>query len=538
MLADVLATGPSPETGLVVSPVSELESELDRKASAIRSYLLHCRSSTEHLGCKPEEFVPLRLVTVGMDGKPPRLVTSRDLPSSVEYTTLSHCWGDQRPLCTTKKSLDELSVEIPSTSIPKTYFEAMRITKICGISYIWIDALCIVQDDEKEWQSQASQMAQVYRGSQVTISATQSSNSTQGCFVSNAQGLRSGEQFFRTWSDESAEKSISVRVYKGDIRSRTTSDCSLNILSTRGWTLQEQLLSLRTVACMRPELHWHCRGSYQTPDGLVFSPREMLDGNPPLHVTSLSSDFLSSPEKISLSWRAIAQDYSGRDLTYPRDKCPALIGIVRYLASLTQDTYILGLWRKTFVRDLAWLRIFDRPSVHSHEGLPSWSWLSCTGIITYEYRGRDHGTNHLQLLDFQVNWTGLPETSKLSSAYVEVRGPVREIPIRQFDEGSNHNPPYFQVFDEDLKHASKTEIPWRCSGQFDTQNTNELGVFTCILLSTRRWDTPYFRVQELFLILEPVGSETEKTYRRIGLASLKGKIPSFDTGHTQTLRLV
>jgi hypothetical protein len=99
----------------------------------------------------PQPFVPSRLVSVGLDGLPLRLIHTKKANGNVnmEYAALSHCWGRLLPLRTTTTTLAQFTQELPPLLIiyiyiyPATFAEAMRIARAAGIPYIWIDALCI-----------------------------------------------------------------------------------------------------------------------------------------------------------------------------------------------------------------------------------------------------------------------------------------------------------------------------------------------------------------------------------------------------------
>jgi len=72
------------------------------------------------------------------------------------YVALSSSWGTELPLRTTKETLDKYCEEIPFEDFPKTLHDALHVTRGMGLQYIWIDALCIIQDDENDWQEQAA----------------------------------------------------------------------------------------------------------------------------------------------------------------------------------------------------------------------------------------------------------------------------------------------------------------------------------------------------------------------------------------------
>jgi hypothetical protein len=88
------------------------------------------------------------------------------------YIALSYGYGRALPLRTTNATLDEHCDGIPFDVFPRTLQDAIHVTKGLGLRYIWINALCIIQDDEKNWEEQAALMGEIYEGSTLKISAT------------------------------------------------------------------------------------------------------------------------------------------------------------------------------------------------------------------------------------------------------------------------------------------------------------------------------------------------------------------------------
>lgn len=93
----------------------------------------------------PSAYLPARVIDIGTDTSAPKLCAL--VLKKVNYVTLSHCWGAFQPLTTTKATLAERQEGIDWDALPKTFQEAIKLTRILGIRYIWIDSLCIVQDD-------------------------------------------------------------------------------------------------------------------------------------------------------------------------------------------------------------------------------------------------------------------------------------------------------------------------------------------------------------------------------------------------------
>jgi hypothetical protein len=138
-----------------------------------------------HEDAKP--FVPSRLLRVDcLDGKV-RLITSemlRKIESTPRYMTLSHCWGNSRYHFTTmRQSLENRMAGILCIDLPRTYREAVSVTRGLGISFLWIDSLCIVQDDEVDWAKESALMSATYGGSYGTLAALSSPDSEGGCRI-------------------------------------------------------------------------------------------------------------------------------------------------------------------------------------------------------------------------------------------------------------------------------------------------------------------------------------------------------------------
>lgn len=137
-----------------------------------------------------------------------------------------------------------------------------------------------------------------------------------------------------------------VRAQVGDFRQATKN----TILSTRGWVLQEQLLSPRMISCMSSDFHWECMKMHQTEAGAQWT----LNGSN-IRGTSRShwrySALFAASDVVELDAKLFQ-----RNFTSWRDRVPALCGITQSYQSLTGDTPLLGLWRRSLLEDLLWIR--------------------------------------------------------------------------------------------------------------------------------------------------------------------------------------
>src|SRR6266487_3780194 len=105
----------------------------------------------EHKRCKPDPApLPTRVLHVG-DQTPSSYIRLWETEGAIgSYTTLSHCWGNSNPLITTRATVDERKKRVDFDKMDKTFQDAVTITRILGIQNLWIDSLCIYQDDEKD----------------------------------------------------------------------------------------------------------------------------------------------------------------------------------------------------------------------------------------------------------------------------------------------------------------------------------------------------------------------------------------------------
>lgn len=513
------------------------EPSKEERIKTIKSWYTNCVS--QHVECKPSsQGYPRRLVQIGPRKNDIRLVDSFSLPEDrPEYATLSYCWGTSRPFVTTKGSISSFLENIPRESLPKTFHDTIDIIWELGLRYIWIDSLCIVQDDLEDWRKEATCMKDVYAGSSITISASDAQDSTQGCFVDLDLDLwKDLDVAFEQMGARYKTKNVLIRVHQGDIRRRT----KFANLSTRGWTLQEQLLSHRVIHCMQPEMHWNCHHSYHTESQVTFEGERFK-----------SFSWKYFPENASIEdmkrlWLEWITDYSKRNLTVARDRLAALAGMVQYFHDRTGFKHLLGCWHETLLDELLWARFGDTvdPS-NALASVPSWSWLTRVGTIYMTFWSRSMGyepydiKDHANIVEADITWTGEPMVSDISSSTMILEGPTREMRLRLDPRSKRFNPRYFNV-DDEQPDFREGPMPWRCAGMFDTEDDRDDDLFTCLLVRSVTLETcdfPTLRCQETCLILVPVDSEGT-AYRRVGIAMFRGEQPEFASAKTERIKLL
>ncbi|RFN48074.1 heterokaryon incompatibility protein-domain-containing protein [Fusarium flagelliforme] len=513
------------------------EPSKEDKIKTIKSWYTNCVS--QHAECKPSSHgYPRRLVQIGPEKENIRLVDTLIKPEErPEYATLSYCWGASRPFVSTKGNIGSFLQSIPRESLPQTFHDAIDIIWELGLRYIWIDSLCIVQDDLEDWRREAACMKDVYAGSSVTISASDAQDSTQGCFTDLDLNLWEGHGVaFEQVGARFKDQNVLIRLHQGDIRRRT----KFANLSTRGWTLQEQLLSHRVIHCMQPEIHWNCHHSYHSESQVTFEAERFR---------SFSWKFFphdASIEDMKKLWLEWITDYSKRNLTVTRDRLAALAGMVQYFRDRTGFKHLLGCWHETLIDELLWIRFGEttNPS-NTLTSMPSWSWLTRVGTLDLSFWSRSMGNepcdieDHINIVEADITWTGEPMVSDISSSTMIIEGPTREMRLRLDPRSKRFNPRYFNVNDEEPDFR-EGPMPWRCSGMFDVEDDRDDNLFTCLLVRSVTLKTRDFlmhRSQETCLILVPVDSEGT-AYRRVGIVMFRGAQPEFTSAETKIVQLL
>lgn len=322
---------------------------------------------------------------------------------------------------------------IPLSGLPQTLRDAITITKRLGFRYLWIDALCILQDCKEDWEKEAAVMGKVYSNAVVTIAACSASDSSQGFLLPRENFDATPPQLvFR--GPDGTRGLVSVRY---DFPSATGRGPPLDL---RGWALQEQLLSPRLLSYEARRLKWTCTtetflegeggSSIAYDEGPARSQNPMFGR---LSKASLSSSRRQYELDPFYQWAVIVEDYTSRELKFPTDKLPALSGIASQVQqALGGDEYLAGFWKSHMPRALAWMvkdhnklgkRIRASPG---HLGCPSWSWASIiTGGISHLHNAENKSPMFLKFLNHRITLSGLNPFGSVSAGMIQVRGRLK-----------------------------------------------------------------------------------------------------------------
>jgi Heterokaryon incompatibility protein (HET) len=326
----------------------------------------------------------------------------------------------------THEKLRAQLLSISLADLPATVRDAIIITRRLGLRYIWIDALCIIQDssDGADWLQESAKMYDIYGNAYLTIAAAGAANASDGIFGKVPDGApqvdpycdsgaeasrhhkrRHRDRFACQLSFDGPDGSIgSVRVSIEDDESGWAS--TRDPLHQRAWTLQERLLSPRVLIYRSTQLAWDCWSTVINANGplnpgrvwsdtanrdLVFWGLERSPGITPTTGAAVSSSPNIETPPLSL-WSQLVESYAYRRLTLLTDRLPALSALARLYHIKTGDVYLAGMWQKDLAFQLSWRSYHLRggeplPSsrVLAYRA-PSWSWASREGSVRFDLK--------------------------------------------------------------------------------------------------------------------------------------------------------
>jgi hypothetical protein len=230
----------------------------DKAVERVREWLQDC---AENHSCCPSLPLPIELPTRVLKIEGPRKGRLYVIADEIApYLCPSHCWGKSPVIKTTLASLDSHQAGMVWDELSKTFQHAIDFTYRLDYTYLWIDSLCVIQDSENDWRYEASNMASIYENACVTLCASNSADSSEGCYATVPSVYQSKRWSFMDANPNDFEIHIPMSLRHSSVTIRDDPNLSgimLPLLS-RVWSLQERILSPRTVDFSALELVWDC----------------------------------------------------------------------------------------------------------------------------------------------------------------------------------------------------------------------------------------------------------------------------------------
>jgi hypothetical protein len=321
--------------------------------------------------------------------------------SDIRYIALSYVWGSLHYQTTRllKDNVLEYATEgsLMTKLVPHTIKDAMELTKLLGFRYLWVDALCIIQDDTADQKIQINNMHGIYKTAFVTIVASSGQHSDAGL-----PGLRPGTRFYKqleatvieaTAQDPGLSLMTNVKNIPqtwGSSYMAGYGDIEASGWYRRAWTMQEKALSRRTITFSDEQISWDCPCASFWEEAF-FEVRNLRCRS--ITSTSYQDLTLSSLARNKSPWnlyRSLVSHYSQCNLSYPGDYNDAFAAVVEMLTDVTGEQFLWGLPCSRFELALSWDTIYGvyrreafstlpMTSLNEPVQFPSWSWLGWIG---------------------------------------------------------------------------------------------------------------------------------------------------------------
>ena len=311
--------------------------------------------------------------------------------------------------------------------LPKTFQDAVLVTRTLSVQYLWIDSLCI-PGNPREWARDSEQAGSIYVNAYLTISATGSENVTDGLLF--PRPFRTSLQIPYNTSDDTAGILLvsTLPLVKEAIRSRYI-EMEKEPISKGIWSFQDRVLSRRTVHFASDQMYFECLNHFVSEDGLLERSRyhttdvNLPDGADHHRKRAIKDSPLSR-------WFSILWDYGRRQSSTPSDKLLALSNVARAFQHMLDDEYVVGYWKKSLIESLCWQSLHCKPAGES--SAPSWSWVSVDGIPAVGFRA---GSTHYTATVANIQVSLLDDAKpfgRVTAASIEIEAPL--VPLRLFEK--------------------------------------------------------------------------------------------------------
>ncbi|KAF2180946.1 HET-domain-containing protein [Zopfia rhizophila CBS 207.26] len=359
--------------------------------------------------------VPRRLIDIS-PGKELRIVDTSDIPSlhggqANSFAALSYVWGANQNFILLGQNKDALMTSFDTRQLPQTIQDAVTVTRRIGLRYLWVDALCIIQDSNEDKAQELPKMRQIYQCAAITIVAAVAKSASEGFL----HILEETEYFIDPieipyYLEGSPDVGFQVILsYPADYKRWK------DPINDRAWTFQELLLSPRAICFSYYGIETIDRRN-------IPEAGELTSGKDPqrpnLSWSGRMFTLNREVENLRQVWLTIRGEYSRRRLTYGGDKLVAISAVAEEIGRSYGGRYLAGMWEQDLVMDLQWFRQNTEYSVGTSESLPnagekrrdlrpseyvapSWSWASIDGSI-FDYTVESEGEGIKESLDFHI----------------------------------------------------------------------------------------------------------------------------------------
>ena len=287
------------------------------------------------------------------------------LPPGADYVALSYVWGKANTVTTTLETLEAFSeANGLSVALPRTIADAIYLTEALRQRYIWIDSLCIVQNDSSTKECIIGSMDSIYGYAFFTIIAATGKDADAGL-----PGLREGSMDLRHQKVECLTDELKLCIIPSWNRQLPDST-----YAHRAWTFQEGCFSRRCLVFLDGQCYFMCRAALWREDVMAEHRDVHIGGLKPI----LGRGDYDFPLQL---YAELVQTYTERTLTYPKDMLYAFAGLETALGKhLNHSKMWYGLPSGIFDWSLLWI---PKGALKRRLGFLSWTWAGWEGAVIF-----------------------------------------------------------------------------------------------------------------------------------------------------------
>ncbi|CZR69058.1 uncharacterized protein PAC_18959 [Phialocephala subalpina] len=292
----------------------------------------------------------------------------RRAPEACRYLALSYVWGKitEQWLTLKRETVKLLSHKnaLVQACLPQTVRDAMQLCLDLGERYLWVDSLCITQDDPITQKQQIDIMDSIYASATLTIVAAAGDHADSGL-----PGISK-------WSREIKRQTITIQdIEISNTMPRLGDTAERSVWNTRGWTYQERMFSRRCIFLTEAQAFFACS------QGVSYERKRLIETG---YGVEQLNPLIRSQTLQQFYFKAV-QEYTVRNLTSHADILRAFQGIMNEMSRKYNQEFFFGLPNKNFEDALLWQHAGQAEKRTTSRNFPSWSWTSVNGAIKYSF---------------------------------------------------------------------------------------------------------------------------------------------------------
>lgn len=335
--------------------------------------------------------------------------------AELQYVALSYTWGSAQQ--TIINSGNKIALSEPGSldgTVSATISDAILLTESLAFRFLWVDALCILQDDEPDKLIHLAFMSEIYKNAVFTIVAACGKDAAAG-LTGLRQDRHNHQRLLKVKDKQNGGQHIHMitsQSFRPLWHNTTYFPLDQSFWATRGWTLQERVVSGRTLIFTPSEVYWSCRSASWS-EGMFL---ETHLARPVVRILESNAQFLRGVGKFidginprddsDVAWdrfSQLARDFSSRSLTGAGDALDAFCAITQEVSSITGERFLWALPITRFELGLCWQRSWQvgaqarlkrrtakttlpRTFQRVRVSFPSWTWLGWEGCVLLRVR--------------------------------------------------------------------------------------------------------------------------------------------------------